>query len=323
MIIERCRAGLQFTRTTYQDVYSAIDPVSPELSLAGKVAIVTGASRGIGANGLAPAFAKAGVKGLILLARNGGQLEEVAAQIRANSPRTEVMWESVNICVRAEVEKVFAKIKEKFGHADVLVNNVGINAGKEDGNLEAQDPDKWWSNFEVNGKGTFLVTRSFIRLLPNSDIPATLINVVSAGAWSVIPSQSGYCISKLLSLQQIPFVAQEHPNITAIALHPGMLATDMHDKAFQEYFDLETPELVGGLAVWLSHEHAKFLSGRFIASQWSVVELLQRKDEITSGQKLTVIVVGPFGREQFRIECHETRFLSNGIDHEIKRLLYT
>lgn len=260
---------------------------------------MTGASRGIGARGFAPAFAKAGVKGLVLLARNGPKLEEIAAQIHEINPSIGILCLSVNISDAKEVESAFEKVKETFGHADILVNNVGINAGKDDGNIESQDPDTWWSNFEVNGKGTFLITRSFIRLLPNSDIPATLINVTSAGAWSVIPSQSGYCISKLLTLQQIPFVAQEHLNINAIALHPGMLATDMHDKAFQDYFDLETPELVGGLAVWLSHEHAKFLSGRFIASQWDVRELLDRKDEIASGQKLKVTVVGPFGRRQF------------------------
>ena len=292
------RNGLQFTRTMYHDVYPAIDPTKPELSLVGKVAVVTGASRGIGAHGLAPSFAKAGVKGLILLARNGEQLEVVAAQIRKISPSTEVICISVNITDAEGVEKAFQKISEAFGHADILVNNVGINAGKHDGPIQAQDPETWWSNFEVNGKGTFLVTRSFIRLLPSPDTPATLINVTSAGAWSVIASHSGYCISKLLTLQQIPFVAEEHQNITAIALHPGMLATDMHDKAFQDQFYLDTPELVGGVAVWLSHEHAKFLSGRFIACKWSVEELLERKDEITSGQQLKVTVIGPFGRKQ-------------------------
>ena len=281
----------------YHDVYPAIDPTKPELSLVGKVAVVTGASRGIGARGFAPAFAKAGVKGLVLLARNEEQLEAVAAEIRKINPKTEVVCVSVNICDAKEVHRAFEKIKETFGHADILVNNVGINAGKDDGPIEAQDPETWWLNFEVNGKGTFLVTRSFIRLLPSSDTPATLINVTSAGAWSVIPSASGYCISKLLTLQQIPFVAEEHQNITAIALHPGMLATDMHDKAFQDHFYLDTPELVGGVAVWLSHEHAKFLSGRFIACKWSVDELLERKEEITSGQQLKVTVVGPFGRK--------------------------
>jgi len=56
---------------------------------------------------------------------------------------------------------------------------------------------------------------------------------------------------------------------------------------------------LGGVAVWLSHEHAKFLSGRFIACKWNVDELLESKDEITNGQQLKVTVVGPFGRKQF------------------------
>jgi NAD(P)-dependent dehydrogenase (short-subunit alcohol dehydrogenase family) len=292
------RAGLQFTRTVHQDVYPSIDPTKPELSLSGKVAIVTGASRGIGARGFAPAFAKAGVKGLVLLARNGEQLEAVAAQIQEINPGVDVMWLSVNIADAKEVETAFGKIREKFGHANILVNNAGINVGKDTGPMATQDPETWWSNFEVNGKGAFLATRSFIRLLPSPDITATLINVTSAGAWSVLPSQSGYCISKLLTLQQIPFVAEEYANITAIALHPGMIDTDMLELAFRR-FDLETPELVGGLSVWLSHPHARFLSGRFVASQWSVDELLARKDEIMGGRQLKVTVVGPFGRQQF------------------------
>ena len=132
------RNGLQFTRTMYHDVYPAIDPTKPELSLVGKVAVVTGASRGIGARGFAPAFSKAGVKGLVLLARNGEQLEAVAAQIRNISSKTEVMCVSANISDAKEVERAFRKIKEAFGHADILVNNVGINAGKHDGPIEAR-----------------------------------------------------------------------------------------------------------------------------------------------------------------------------------------
>ena len=82
----------------------------------------------------------------------------------------------VNVSEAKEVESAFRKIKEPFGHADILVNNIGVHAGKDDGATKAQDPEPWWSNFEVNGKGTFLITRSFIRLLPSRDISATLIS---------------------------------------------------------------------------------------------------------------------------------------------------
>ena len=293
------RTSLKFTRTVYQDVYPSINPAKPELSLAGKVVIVTGASRGIGAKAFAPAFAKAGVKGLVLLAMNAEKLKEVAAQIHKINSAVKVLCVTTNIADSKSVDVAFEKIKTAFGHAEILVNNAGINADGGGALIGDQDLDTWWSNFEVNGKGTFLITRAFIRQLPSTDIAATLINIISAGAWSVVPPQSGYCISKLVALQQVPFVAEAYPNITAIALHPGMLDTEMLPAAFQ-YFDLDTPELVGGLGVWLSHPHAKFLSGRFIAAQWSVDEMLERKDEILKGKQLKVTVNGPFGPKQFQ-----------------------
>jgi NAD(P)-dependent dehydrogenase (short-subunit alcohol dehydrogenase family) len=292
------RNALKFTRTVYQDVYPSIDPTTPELSLAGKVVVVTGASRGIGAKAFVPAFAKAGVKGLVLIARSGEKLKEVEAQVKEIDSTIEVLCIPTDIVDSKAVEKAFEKTKEKLGHADILVNNAGINADGGGALIGDQDPDTWWSNYDVNVKGTFLMNRSFILQLPNTDIAATIINVTTAGAWSVVPPQSGYCLSKLGTLQQIPFVAQGYPNITAIALHPGLLDTDMLPPAFR-HFDLETPELVGGIGVWLSHPHAKFLSGRFIASQWSVDELLERREEISSGRQLMVTVTGPFGPKQF------------------------
>lgn len=78
-----------------------------------------------------------------------------------------------------------------------------------------------------------------------------------------------------------------------------MLDTEMLPAAFR-YFDLETPELVGGPSVWLLHRHAKILSGGFIAAQRSADELLERKDEILNGRQLKVTVTGPFGPKQFQ-----------------------
>lgn len=292
------RSSLKFTRTVYQDVYPSIEPTNPELSLAGKVAIITGASRGIGARGFAPAFAKAGIKGLVLLARNVEALKAVETQIREVNSAVDIISIGTNIADSKAVEVAFDKIKTVFGHADILINNAGINDDGGGALIGDQDPDTWWSNFEINGKGTFLMTRSFIRQLPSTDAAVTIINITSAGAWSIVPPQSAYCLSKLLALQQVPFIAEAYPNITAIALHPGLVDTDMLPPAFK-YFDLDTPELVGGFGVWLSHAHAKFLSGRFVAAQWSVDELLQRKDEILNGRQLKVTVTGPFGPKQF------------------------
>lgn len=293
------RESLKFTPTVYNDVYPSIDPTKKELNLAGKVVIVTGASRGIGATGFAPAFAKAGVRGLVLLARSAENLIAVEAQIQQINPLVKVLCLTVDISDSDAVDQAFQKIKATFGSADILINNAGISAAGGGELIADIDPDIWWSNFEVNGKGTFLMTRSFIRQLPDIDSTATIINVTTAGAWSIIPPSSGYCLSKLVGLQLIPFISESYPNITAIALHPGMLDTGMFHESMR-HFDLDTPDIAGAFAVWLSHPHAKFLSGRFVAAQWSVDQLLDRKDEILGGRQLLLTVPGPFGPKQFQ-----------------------
>lgn len=293
------RESLKFTRTVYNDVYPALNPTKPELSLAGKVAIVTGASTGIGAEGFAPAFAKAGVRGLVLLARNAEKLTEVETRITLINPDVKVLNLAVDIANSQSVDAAFEKIKARFGHVDILVNNAGRNAADNGALIDDADPEVWWSNFEINGKGTFLVTRCFIRQLPSTDSVATIINVTTAGAWSIIPQSSAYCLSKLVGLQLVPFIAESYPNITAVALHPGMIETAMLYDAMR-HFDLDSPALSGAFGVWLCHPHARFLSGRFVAAQWSVEELLERKEEILGGRQLLLTVPGPFGPKQFQ-----------------------
>jgi hypothetical protein len=94
------------------------------------------------------------------------------------------------------------------------------------------------------------------------------------------------------------YIAAESPNVTAVALHPGIVMTDSTMDVFKQ-FALDTPELVGGTAVWLSTEKAAFLSGRYVAANWSVDELARRKDEIVSKGELTIQIAGKLGKEQF------------------------
>ncbi|KAH8647803.1 hypothetical protein BX600DRAFT_405007 [Xylariales sp. PMI_506] len=291
--------SMQFTKHVFQDQYPSIDPTSPSLSLAGKVAVITGASRGIGAKGMVPAFAKAGVKGLALLATSADKLKEVEAEVAKINPEVKVLRVGVNISDKASVDAAFAQIVETFGHADVLVNNAGVNTEGEGALIGDEDPDAWWQNFEVNGKGTFLVSRAFLRQLPSKDHAATIVTLVTGAAWQVFPTISGYGISKQLALSVSAHIAAGYPNVTAVGLHPGLVDTDMLMDAFR-HFTLETPALVGGLAVWLSHPHAHFLSGRNVASQWSVDDLVARKDEIVSQDLLKLNLQGKFGADQFQ-----------------------
>ncbi|KAK4442366.1 hypothetical protein QBC34DRAFT_313295 [Podospora aff. communis PSN243] len=289
--------SLQFTRTVYQDVYPSIDPSRPELLLAGKVVIITGASRGIGAMGIAPAFAKAGPKAIVLVATNAEKLAAVETTISKINPSVQTLSVAADISDTASVARLFAKVEQTFGHADILVNNAALNSGG--GTIHEEDPDKWWRNFEVNTKGAFLVSKGFISALPDpTSTPATIVNLSSAAAWTVLPFMSGYSISKLAAMQLVSHLAAAYPNITVVGVHPGLVETDSLMDEFKA-FNLDSPELTGGLAVWLSSgDQAKFLSGRTIASNWSVDDLVERKDEIVRGDKLRVQFVPKLGKDQ-------------------------
>ncbi|KAI1341454.1 NAD(P)-binding protein [Xylariaceae sp. FL0016] len=286
--------SIQYTKNVHSDQYPSIDPARPELNLAGKVAIITGASRGLGAKAFAPAFVKSGVKGVVLLATQDEKLQAVKEELNKINPEVHILCLPTDITKASAVASAFDRIKTKFGHADILINNAAINGDGDGVRLGDADPETWWSSFEVNGKGTFLMSQAFIQQLPTPDTPATIINLTSGASWKGSPMMAGYGLSKLVAQLQIPHIAALYPNITAIALHPGLLETDMLPESMR-HFDLETPELVGGMAVWLSHPHAMFLSGRFVAGSWDVEELLARKERILSSKDLTLELLGKFG----------------------------
>ncbi|KNG46963.1 short-chain dehydrogenase reductase, partial [Stemphylium lycopersici] len=161
--------------------------------------------------------------------------------------------------------------------------------------LHDTDPDEWWRNFEINGKGNYLLIRSFLRLLPSPDTPATIVNVSSWQAFFTVPPLGGYFMSKFILDALATYVAAEYPNVTAVSMHPGLVATDMLREPFRSLFNQDSPELVGGTAVWLCQEKAKFMSGRFIAANWDVEDLLSRKEEIVEKDLLKLTLKGEFG----------------------------
>jgi hypothetical protein len=96
------------------------------------------------------------------------------------------------------------------------------------------------------------------------------------------------------------YVAAENPNIVAVALHPGIVDTDMTIDSFKR-FALDKPELVGAVAVWLAgwnDPSRHFLSGRYVSANWDVEELLERK-EIAEGNLLTMKLNADLGAAQF------------------------
>ncbi|KAK0752470.1 hypothetical protein B0T18DRAFT_436491 [Schizothecium vesticola] len=284
------------SNTSY-DVYPSIDLSNPALSLTGRVAIITGAGRGIGGKGIVPAFARAGPRGLVLVGTKRDALRTVEAAVREINPAVETLVVAANIADAAWVARLFAEVATTFGHADILVNNGGVNTGG--GFLDEEDTEAWWQNFEVNTKGAFLLAREFLRSLPSpASTPATLVNLASTGAWQVYPTMSGYSLSKLAALQLTAHVAAAYPHVTAVVLRPGLVETDMLLDAFRR-FSLYSPALIGGVAVWLAAERPRFLSGRTIVANWDLHDLQKRAAEIEGGGLLKIDRQGEFGKGPF------------------------
>jgi len=284
----------QFTKTTHRDVYPAIDPAADSNSQAGKVIVITGASKGIGRFGFVKSFAKAGPKGIVIVSRSASELETVRQDILAINKEIQVLVAPTDSRNPDSVAALWDNVKATFGKADVLVNNAGTLMN---GFIANTPVDTWWTDFETNARGTFLVTQGFLKLL-GKDGKGSIVNMTSGLALISFPGMSSYSLSKLVALQLQAFIAVENPNVTAIALHPGIVMTEMTTDDFKP-FAKDTPELVGGVGVWLSTEKAAFLNGKYIESNWSVNDLAARKEEIVSDGKLSLVLKGEFGKEQF------------------------
>lgn len=142
------------------------------------------------------------------------------------------------------------------------------------------------------------MTSNFLKSLP-AESHGTIINLTSMMAWGIFPGSSAYSLSKLINLQMAAYVAAESKNVTSVSLHPGVVKTDMTLESFRK-FALDTPELVGGVAVWLATEKARFMNGRFMNINWNVDDLYERREEIQQGNLLQIDVQGTFGAEQFQ-----------------------
>ncbi|KAL4952092.1 hypothetical protein BDW69DRAFT_26956 [Aspergillus filifer] len=283
-----------FTSKIYRDVYPAVDPTRPELSQAGKVVVITGASRGLGQLGLAPFFARANAKGIALLGRSADGLAETEKLIKDINPGTQVLSLPVDVTDVKGVAAAFDKIVDRLGVPNVLINNAGVLT---QGTVSDSDIESWWNVQEVNVKGTLIVTKAFLNKTgATPTVPTTIINQTSTSAMGVPPGLSSYSMSKLAINKLTAWLASEHPAITSVALDPGVVETDMATTVpYLAPFMKDTPALAGGMAVWVASGDKAFLSGRVVSVNWDVNELEAKKQEIVEGDLLMLCFRGSFG----------------------------
>ncbi len=190
--------------------------------LTGKVALVTGASRGIGAAS-ARKLADRGAA-VLLTARSGDAIDRLAGEIRAAGGAADA-----KTCDVSRYEGVSAAVEhcvERFGRLDILVNNAGLIDPIS--RLAESDPDDWAKVADVNYKGVYHGLRAAlpIMLAQGSGI---VVNISSGAATSALEGWSHYCSSKAAALALTRCADKEYGDkgIRVVGLSPGTVATDM------------------------------------------------------------------------------------------------
>jgi 3-oxoacyl-[acyl-carrier protein] reductase len=191
------------------------------MSLTGKKALVTGASRGIG-KAVAMKLASEGAE-VIVTATSLERAKQTADHIVSLGGKAIPV--KVDVGVSSEVEDLFKVVVEQFGSLDILVNNAGIT---RDGLLMRMKDDDWDSVIDINLKGTFSCTREAIKLMAKVK-SGRIVNISSVVGEMGNAGQANYCASKAGIIGFTKAVAREYAkrNITVNAVAPGFIETDM------------------------------------------------------------------------------------------------
>lgn len=156
--------------------------------LTGKVAVVTGASKGIGAS-IATHLAAEGASVVVNYSSSKAGADKVVAEITSKGGKAVAV--QANVSNPADVPKLFAETKKAFGKADILVNNAGIY---EFGALSEINPEHFHKQFDLNVLGLLLATQEAVKLM--GDAGGSIVNISSVVATGRVPGASVYSATK-------------------------------------------------------------------------------------------------------------------------------
>lgn len=237
--------------------------------LKGKVALVTGSSRGIGRS-VAIGFAREGADVAINYCQNTAAAEEVANIVRQEGSRSLLVRADTRI--RKEVEAMVAGVVKEFGRIDILVNNAGISAATPF--LEITE-EEWNRVIETNLRGYFLCGQSVARVMCQQGGKGRIINISSARQEQSWPGNAHYCASKggIYMLTRVMALELGPLGIRVNSIAPGTILTDINQKKFSDAQfrqrrieripagRLGNPEDVVGAAILLASEESDFIHG--------------------------------------------------------------
>lgn len=235
----------------------------------GKVAVITGASRGIGRS-VALALAAKGAT-IVAVDMDQASTEAVVAELQAAGGKALAVVG--NVTSAADVERMVDAAVEAFGRVDILVNNAGIT---RDGLLMRMKDDDWDAVLNVNLKGAFLCTRAVFKVMSKQRY-GRIINIASVVGQMGNAGQANYCASKagLIGLTKSNSREMAKRSITVNAVAPGFIATAMTDALSDKVRDeltaqiplerLGSAEDIANAVVFLASEQSGYITGHVLS----------------------------------------------------------
>ncbi len=233
-----------------------------------RVAVVTGASRGIGKS-IALLMARNGAR-IVASARNQALLDALVAEIHAFGG--EALAVAGDISLTEDANKLIAAAVESFGRVDILVNNAGIT---HDGLLLRMKDEDWDSVLDINLKGAFICTRAAAKIMTKNRY-GRIINISSVVGEMGNAGQANYCASKagLIGLTKSNARELAKRNVTVNVVTPGFITTDMTDELSDKVRDelaaqiplgsLGEADDVAEAVLFFASERSKYITGQVL-----------------------------------------------------------
>lgn len=268
--------------------------------MAGQVAIVTGAGRGIG-RAIAERYAAEGAR-VALVARSAEQVEAVAGGIEARGGKA--LAAPADVTDRSAVERMMRRVEEELGPVDVLVNNAGSFYAI--GPAWEVEPEAWWRDVTINLEGLFLCCRAALPGMVARN-QGRVLNMIGGGTGGPFPYGSGYASSKAAVMRLTECIAAElrqaESRVAVFAMGPGLVRTTLTEyqlespegqrwlprirNAFAEGRDVP-PTRAADLAVALASGRFDRLAGRCFGHDEDLEAILVREDEIVRRDEKTL-----------------------------------
>ena len=251
--------------------------VGIELNFEGKIAMVTGASSGLGAR-FAKVLAQGGAQ-VVLASRRTERLKELRAEIEADGGAAHVV--SLDVTDYASIKAAIAHAETEAGPIDILVNNSGVSTTQR---LIDVTPDDYAYVMDTNQRGAFFVAqeaakRMIARAKGDPKKQHRIINIASVAGLRVLPQIGIYCVSKAAVVHMTKSMAVEwgRYNINVNAICPGYISTEINAEHFQSEQGralvnmlprkrVGEPQDLDGLLLLLASDEAHFINGAIMTA---------------------------------------------------------